>query len=92
MGGLLLVLSHAATLLLDNLLGLISVGRLDVVLDEDGRRRVQLLGLEALLDLEAHLEVGLLAIGGLEVEPAPTLLRLELIHGGENVAERAAGT
>ena len=39
---------------------------------------------QRLLDLGAHLQVGLLPGGGRQVEPPPAQLVLELIHGGQD--------
>ena len=41
--------------------------------------------------LVAHCNVGLFAAGRLQVEPAPALLALVLVHGGQDGGQGAAG-
>merc|ERR1719400_1602669 len=74
------------------LLDLLLVRPLDVVLDEDTRPVVLAQVDQRLLHSDAHLEVGVLPARAPQVESAPALIGLVLVHCQQDVAEATSIT
>lgn len=87
--GLGLVLAQREVVAFDNVADLVSLLLVHVLPDEDSGHDVEVVLDERLLDLGAHLQVGLLPRGRGEVKPAPAQLVLELVHGGQDPTEAA---